>query len=55
MIDIGSSTDILYFYAFKKLGFLANDLTPETFMLTGFTGDSISPLWYHKPACHIWR
>lgn len=55
MFDIGSSTNILYFYTFKKFRLLANDLTPVTFMLMRFTSDSISPLQYHKPTYHIWR
>ncbi|RWV98295.1 hypothetical protein GW17_00038865 [Ensete ventricosum] len=44
MIDIGSVVDILYFEAFQKLGLTDQDLTPLTSTLTGFTGDSISPL-----------
>ncbi|RWW24506.1 hypothetical protein GW17_00011202 [Ensete ventricosum] len=44
MVDIGSSTDILYFYVFKKLGMVEKDITPMTLALIGFTGDYISPL-----------
>ncbi|RZR74265.1 hypothetical protein BHM03_00034540, partial [Ensete ventricosum] len=44
MIDTGSSADILYFNAFQRLGLTNLDLTPLTSTLTGFTGDSISPL-----------
>ncbi|RWW76051.1 hypothetical protein BHE74_00015887 [Ensete ventricosum] len=44
MVDTWSSTDILYFDAFKKLGLTDRDLVSMTFTLAGFTGDSISPL-----------
>ncbi|RWV91700.1 hypothetical protein GW17_00045990, partial [Ensete ventricosum] len=44
MIDTGSSADILYFDAFRRLGLTDLDLTPLTSTLTGFTGDSVSPL-----------
>ncbi|RZS19177.1 hypothetical protein BHM03_00051538, partial [Ensete ventricosum] len=44
MIDTGSSTDILYFDAFQRLGLTDLDLTPPTSTLTGFTGDFISPI-----------
>ncbi|KAJ8466037.1 hypothetical protein OPV22_028589 [Ensete ventricosum] len=44
MIDTGSSTDILYFDAFQKLGLIDQDLAALTSTLTGFTGDSVSPL-----------
>ncbi|XP_065015430.1 uncharacterized protein LOC135642874 [Musa acuminata AAA Group] len=44
MIDTGSSADVLYLDAFKKLGLTNEDLNPMTSALTGFTGDSISPL-----------
>ncbi|KAJ8505716.1 hypothetical protein OPV22_006602 [Ensete ventricosum] len=44
MIDTGSSVDILYFNAFQRLGLTDLDLAPLTFTLTGFTGDSVSPL-----------
>ncbi|KAJ8501038.1 hypothetical protein OPV22_011590 [Ensete ventricosum] len=44
MIDTGSSADILYFDAFQRLGLTDLDLTPLTSTLTGFTGDSISPM-----------
>ncbi|RZS25565.1 hypothetical protein BHM03_00058786 [Ensete ventricosum] len=44
MIDTGSSTDILYFDAFQRLGLADRDLTAITSTLTGFTGDSVSPL-----------
>nr|XP_009387567.1 PREDICTED: uncharacterized protein LOC103974454 [Musa acuminata subsp. malaccensis] len=44
MVDTGSSVDVLYFNAFKKLSLIEGDLTPMTSALTGFTGDSVSPL-----------
>ncbi|RZR71326.1 hypothetical protein BHM03_00004683 [Ensete ventricosum] len=39
MIDTRSSTDILYFDAFQKLGMTNRDLTPMTLTLTRLTGD----------------
>ena len=44
MIDIGSSTNMLYFNVFKKLKLLTYDLTPITSLLIWFIGNSISPL-----------
>ncbi|RWW12381.1 hypothetical protein BHE74_00003755 [Ensete ventricosum] len=44
MVDTGSSADILYFDAFQKLGLTNKDLLPVASTLTGFTGDSISPI-----------
>nr|XP_009405170.1 PREDICTED: uncharacterized protein LOC103988354 [Musa acuminata subsp. malaccensis] len=44
MIDTGSSTDVLYFDAFQKLGLAKVALEPICSVLTGFTDDSISPL-----------
>ncbi|XP_064992518.1 uncharacterized protein LOC135629271 [Musa acuminata AAA Group] len=44
MVDTGISADILYFDAFRRLGLTERDLTPMASALTGFTGDSISPL-----------
>nr|XP_009410167.1 PREDICTED: uncharacterized protein LOC103992258 [Musa acuminata subsp. malaccensis] len=44
MIDMGSSTDVLYLEAFQKLGLAKEALEPMCLALTGFTGDSISPL-----------
>ncbi|XP_009409627.2 uncharacterized protein LOC103991808 [Musa acuminata AAA Group] len=44
MVDIGSSADILYFDAFQKLGLSRDNMKPMCSALTGFTGDSISPL-----------
>ncbi|XP_064947796.1 uncharacterized protein LOC135598185 [Musa acuminata AAA Group] len=44
MVDTGSSADILYFDAFQKLGLAKESLRPVGSALTGFTGDSISPL-----------
>ncbi|RZS23396.1 hypothetical protein BHM03_00056307, partial [Ensete ventricosum] len=44
MINTGSSADILYFDAFQRLGLINLGLAPLTSTLTGFTGDSVSPL-----------
>ncbi|XP_065015469.1 uncharacterized protein LOC135642917 [Musa acuminata AAA Group] len=44
MVDTGSSANILYFGAFQKLGLARENLSPICSALTGFTGDSISPL-----------
>ncbi|XP_065004131.1 uncharacterized protein LOC135636371 [Musa acuminata AAA Group] len=44
MIDTGSSADVLYLDAFQKLGLTKESLKPICLALTGFTGDSISPL-----------
>ncbi|RRT43966.1 hypothetical protein B296_00024692 [Ensete ventricosum] len=44
MIDIGSSTDILYLDAFHKLGMTNRNLTPMTSTLTGFIGNAITPV-----------
>ncbi|XP_065050223.1 uncharacterized protein LOC135680164 [Musa acuminata AAA Group] len=44
MIDTGSSADVLYLDAFQKLGLAKVPLEPICSALTGFTGDSISPL-----------
>ncbi|XP_064966418.1 uncharacterized protein LOC135675222 [Musa acuminata AAA Group] len=44
MVDTGSSADILYFDAFQKLGLSGDNIKPIFSALTGFTGDSISPL-----------
>ncbi|XP_065030515.1 uncharacterized protein LOC135653032 [Musa acuminata AAA Group] len=44
MVDTGSSADILYLGAFQKLGLARKNLSPMCSALTGFMGDSISPL-----------
>lgn len=44
MIDIDSFVDILYFNAFQKLRLSTYNLSPISFLLMGFTGDSICPL-----------
>ncbi|RWW36791.1 hypothetical protein BHE74_00058158 [Ensete ventricosum] len=44
MIDTKSSTDILYFDAFQKLGLTDKYLVTLTSTLTGFTGDFVSPV-----------
>lgn len=44
MIDIGNSTDILYFDAFLKFRLPSKDLISMASLLTRFIGNSISPL-----------
>nr|XP_009409627.1 PREDICTED: uncharacterized protein LOC103991808 [Musa acuminata subsp. malaccensis] len=44
MVDTGSSADILYLDTFRKLGLARENMKPMCSALTGFTGDSISPL-----------
>ncbi|XP_064947540.1 uncharacterized protein LOC103974979 [Musa acuminata AAA Group] len=44
MVDTGSLADILYFDAYQKLGLPRDSMKPVSSALTGFTGDSISPL-----------
>nr|XP_009392282.1 PREDICTED: uncharacterized protein LOC103978276 [Musa acuminata subsp. malaccensis] len=44
MIDTGSSANVLYLDAFQKLGLTKESLKPICSALTGFTGDSVSPL-----------
>ncbi|XP_009396934.1 uncharacterized protein LOC103981901 [Musa acuminata AAA Group] len=44
MVNTGSSTDVLYLDTFKKLSLTNEDFTPMNSELTGFIGDSISPL-----------
>ncbi|XP_064941714.1 uncharacterized protein LOC135595120 [Musa acuminata AAA Group] len=44
MVDTGSSADILYLDAFQKLGLSRDALVPMSSALTGFIGESISPL-----------
>ncbi|RRT82464.1 hypothetical protein B296_00015776 [Ensete ventricosum] len=44
MIDMGNSVDIMYLDAFQKLGLIDKDLVSLMSALTGFSGDSISPL-----------
>ena len=44
MVDTRSSSNILYFDAFQKLGLTKEDLTLMMSALTGFARDSISPL-----------
>ncbi|XP_065050246.1 uncharacterized protein LOC135680292 [Musa acuminata AAA Group] len=44
MVDTGSSADILYYDVFQKLGLARENMKPMCSVLTGFTGDSISPL-----------
>ena len=44
LVDDGSSVDILYLEAFKKLGLDQRDLKPSTSPLFGFTNDYITPI-----------
>nr|XP_009387484.1 PREDICTED: uncharacterized protein LOC103974393 [Musa acuminata subsp. malaccensis] len=44
MVDTGSSADILYLDAYRKLGLPRDSMKPVSSVLTGFTGDSVSPL-----------
>ena len=44
MINTCSSTDILYFDAFQKLGFSTNNYNPMFSSFMGFMSDFISPL-----------
>ncbi|XP_065017742.1 uncharacterized protein LOC135644201 [Musa acuminata AAA Group] len=44
MVDTRSLADVLYFDAFQKLGLSRENMKPMCSALTGFTGDSISPL-----------
>ncbi|XP_009410167.2 uncharacterized protein LOC103992258 [Musa acuminata AAA Group] len=44
MINTGSSTDVLYLDAFRKLGLAKEAVEPMCSALTRFTSDSISPL-----------
>ncbi|XP_074353042.1 uncharacterized protein LOC141692209 [Apium graveolens] len=40
-VDTGSSTDVLTYDIYKKMGFLDKDLSPTAGDLYGFTGNSI--------------
>ena len=44
LVDDGSSVDILYLEAFKKMGHDQRDLKPSTSPLFGFTNDYITPV-----------
>ncbi|RWW01100.1 hypothetical protein BHE74_00032803 [Ensete ventricosum] len=44
MIDTESPANILYLDAFQKLGMTNRDLIPMTSILTGFTGNAITPV-----------
>ena len=44
LVDNGSSVDILYFQAFKKMGLKVNDLKPSPNLVYIFTGDFVVPL-----------
>ena len=44
LVDNGSSVDILYFQAFKRMGLMVSDLKPSPNPVYSFTGDSFIPL-----------
>ena len=44
LVDNGSSVDILYYQAFKKMGLKVSDLKPSPNPIYGFTGDPVIPL-----------
>ena len=43
MVDDGSTMDILYLNAYKKMGLTEDDLDPNSSPLYGFTVDHIIP------------
>ena len=43
MVDSGSTVDILYLNAYKRMGLTEDDLDPNNSLLNGFTGDHIVP------------
>ena len=43
MVDNGSTIDILYVNASKRMGLAESDLNPTTSPLYGFTGDHVVP------------
>ena len=44
LIDNGSSVDILYYQAFKRMGLKDSNLRPSPNPVYGFTGDSVVPV-----------
>ena len=44
LVDIGSSMDILYLQAFKRMWLKVSDLKPSPNPIYGFMGDSVVPL-----------
>ena len=44
LVDNGSSVDILYYQAFKRMGLKVSNLKPSPNPIYGFTGDSVVPL-----------
>ncbi|KAJ1704265.1 hypothetical protein LUZ63_004044 [Rhynchospora breviuscula] len=44
LVDTGSSADVIYFEALKKMGLAKYPLRPMTTSLVGFTGDKIQPM-----------
>ena len=49
LVDNGSSVDILYYQAFKKVGLKDSDLRLSPSPIYGFTGDSIIPIGVITP------
>ena len=43
MVDDGSTTDILFLNAYKRMGLAKSDLNPTTSPLYGFTRDHVIP------------
>jgi hypothetical protein len=50
-VDQGSSTDIIFWSLFKKMGLGTKDLIPHPRSLIGFTEDTILPKDYVELAC----
>ena len=46
LIDPGSSADVLYWEAFKGMGFEPNELLPFSGTLVGFSGEQVQVLGY---------
>ena len=44
LVNNGSSVDILFLQAFKRIGLKVSDLKPSPNPVNGFTGDSVIPL-----------
>ena len=44
LVDNGSTVDILYYHAIKRIGLKVSDLKPSPNPIYGFTGDFVIPL-----------
>ena len=53
MVDDGSTVDILYLNAYKRMGLAESDLNPTISPLYGFTGDHVVPKWTMKLAVTV--